>query len=82
MGLNPAALWEARTQGFAILVSTDGSSFTEVAADARYDFDPDAGNVARVDFSPVQATYVRLVFSANSSSRSNGAQAAEIMIFE
>lgn len=80
--LNPAALWEARTQGFAVLVSTDGSSFTEVAADARYEFSPDTGNMVRVDFSPVQAAYVRLVFSINSSSRSNGAQAAEIMVFE
>lgn len=80
--LNPAALWEARTQGFAILVSTDGSSFTEVTADAKYDFNPDTGNMVRVDFSPVQAAYVRLVFSTNSASRTNGAQAAEIMIFE
>ena len=80
--LNPSAVWEARTQGFAVLVSTDGSSFTEVAADAKYDFNPDTGNVVRVDFSPVQAAYVRLVFSANSSARTGGAQAAEIMVFE
>lgn len=80
--LNPSAVWEARTQGFAVLVSTDGSSFTEVAADAKYDFDPDTGNLVRADFSPAQATYVRLVFSTNSSSRTGGAQAAEIMVFE
>lgn len=80
--LNPSAIWEARTQGFSILVSTDGSSFTEVAADAKYDFSPDTGNMVRVDFSPVQAAYVRLVFSTNSASRTGGAQAAEIMVFE
>lgn len=80
--LNPAAIWEARTQGFSVQVSTDGSAFTEVAADARYEFTPDTGNMVRVDFSPVEAAYVRLVFSLNSSSRSNGAQAAEIMVFE
>lgn len=80
--LNPAALWEARTQGFSIQVSTDGSNFTQVVEDARYDFDPDTGNMVRVDFSPVQAAYVRLIFSSNSASRTGGAQAAEIMVFE
>lgn len=80
--VNPAALWEARTQGFAVLTSTDGEHFTEAVADTRYDFDPDTGNLVRVDFPAVQAAYVRLVFSSNTASRTGGAQAAEIMVFE
>lgn len=80
--LNPAVIWEARTQGFSILVSTDGNSFTEVVEDTKYNFDPDTGNMVRADFSPAQAAYVRLVFSSNSASRTGGAQAAEIMVFE
>jgi hypothetical protein len=38
--------------------------------------------MVRIDFSAVQASYVKLIFSLNSSARSNGAQAAEILIFE
>ena len=80
--LNPAPIWEARTQNFEILVSGDGQSFTTVAPDARYEFTPNTGNIVRVDFDPVAARYVRLVFTAKSSGRSNGGQAAEIVIYE
>ena len=80
--LNPSAIWEARTQEFAVLVSTDGENFTEVAAAAKYDFDPNTGNRVRVDFGSVTASYVKLVFTMNSSSRTGGAQAAEIAVYE
>ncbi|MCL2003662.1 MAG: discoidin domain-containing protein [Oscillospiraceae bacterium] len=80
--LNPVPIWEARTQTFEILVSADGAAFTSVVPDTRYEFDPDTGNLARADFDPVPARYVKLIFSAKSSGRSNGAQAAEIVIFE
>ncbi len=80
--LNPAPIWEPRTQNFAILFSTDGENFTVAVPDTKYEFDPGTGNMVRVDLSPTQASYVRLVFSANSSSRSRGAQAAEILVFE
>ena len=80
--LNPAPIWEARTQNFEILVSGDGNNFTVVAPDARHEFNPDSGNIVRVDFDPVAARYVRLVFTAKSSGRSNGGQAAEIVIYE
>jgi hypothetical protein len=80
--LNPVPIWEARIQSFEILISTDGTLFNTVAADERYEFDPDTGNLARVDFDTVSAQFVRLSFSSNSSGRSNGAQAAEIMVFE
>ena len=80
--LNPAPIWESRTQTFEILVSADGGAFTVAAPDTRYEFNPDSGNIVRVDFDPVQAQFVKLVFSSKSSGRSNGAQAAEILVFE
>ena len=80
--LNPSAIWEARTQEFAVYVSTDGSNFTEVAPAAKYDFDPSTGNRVRVDFDSVTAAYVKVVFTMNSSSRTGGAQAAEIAVYE
>lgn len=80
--LNPSAVWEPRTQEIAVLVSTDGASFTEVAAAARYDFDPATGNRIRIDFDPVDASVVKVVFTMNSSSRTGGAQAAEIAVYE
>lgn len=80
--LNPAPIWEARNQNFSIHVSTDGVNFTEAVPDTRYDFNPDTGNIVRVDFDPVSARYVKLVFSAKSSGRSNGAQASEILVYE
>lgn len=80
--LNPSAIWEARTQEIALLVSTDGESFSEIVPAARYDFDPNTGNRIRIDFASVNARYVRLVFTMNSSSRTGGAQAAEIAVYE
>lgn len=80
--LNPAPIWEARTQNFSVLTSTDGENFTVAVPDANYEFTPDTGNIVRVDFDPTQASFVKLAFSAKSSARSNGAQAAEICIFE
>jgi hypothetical protein len=82
VSLNPSLLWEPRSQGFEVLVSGDGSGFTSVAANELHGFDPATGNTVRVDFAPVSARYVRLVFTANTATRTMGAQAAEIMVFE
>jgi len=80
--LNPAPIWEPRTQTFEVLVSTDGSSFTVVYPSERHQFDPDTGNIVRIDFEPTSARYVRLAFTEKSSGRSNGAQASEIQVYE
>ena len=80
--LNPASIWEPRIQEIAVQVSADGSAFTEVAAPEKYQFDPATGNRIRIDFAPVQAAWVKLVFTLNSSSRTGGAQAAEICVYE
>ena len=80
--LNPAPIWEPRSQTFEVLVSTDGSSYTSAAPSERHNFDPDTGNIVRVDFEPVSARYVKFTFTDKTSGRSNGAQAAEIQVYE
>ena len=79
--LNPAAIWEPRTQEIAVLLSADGVTFTEAAPADMYRFDAALGNRIRIDFAPAEAAFVRLVFTLNSSSRSQGAQAAEIGVY-
>ena len=79
--LNPSSIWEPRIQEIAVLVSADGESFTEAAPAEKYSFDAATGNRIRIDLEPVQAAFVRLVFTMNSSSRTGGAQAAEIAVY-
>ena len=79
--LNPSSIWEPRIQEIAVWVSADGENFTEAAAADKYQFDPATGNRIRIDFEPVQAAYVKVVFTLNSSSRTGGAQAAEICVY-
>ena len=80
--LNPSAIWEPRTQEIAVSLSMDGTSYSEAAAAAKYDFDPATGNRIRIDFPSAEVRYVRLVFTLNTSSRTGGAQAAEIEVYE
>lgn len=80
--LNPSAIWEARTQEIAVWISADGENFTELSPAAKYDFDPNTGNRIRIDFPAAEARWVKLVFTLNTSSRTGGAQAAEIEIYE
>ena len=79
--LNPSAIWEPRKQEIAVLVSPDGETFTEAAPAAVYEFDAATGNRVRIDFNAVDAAFVRVVFTMNSSSRTGGAQAAEIEVY-
>ena len=79
--LNPSSIWEPRMQEIAVQVSTDGETFTEAAAADRYQFDPATGNRVRIDFDQVQASFVKVIFTMNSSSRTGGAQAAEICVY-
>ena len=79
--LNPSSIWEPRIQEIAVQVSLDGESFTEVSPAEKYSFDAATGNRIRIDFPETQAAWVRLVFTMNSSSRTGGAQAAEICVY-
>lgn len=80
--LNPSPIWEPRIQEIAVQVSLDGEAFTEAAAAGKYEFNADFGNRIRIDFDAVQAAYVKVIFTMNSSSFSQGAQAAEICVYE
>ena len=80
--LNPSSIWEPRIQEIAVLVSLDGESFTQAAALEKYQFDAATGNRIRIDFDAAQAAFVKVIFTLNTSSRTGGAQAAEICIFE
>lgn len=81
--LNPASIWEPRTQEITVLVSTDGESFTEVSPAAAYTFDAATGNRVRIDFEPVQAAFVRVIISSNTAApaHAKGGQVAEICIY-
>ncbi len=79
--LNPSAIWEPRIQEIAVWVSLDGESYTQVSAPDKYQFDAATGNRIRIDFEAVPAAFVRVVFTMNSSSRTGGAQAAEICVY-
>ena len=80
--LNPSSIWEPRIQEIAVQVSLDGETYTEVAAPEKYQFDAATGNRIRIDFDPVQAAYVKLIFTMSSAARTGGAQAAEICVYE
>ena len=79
--LNPSSIWEPRIQEIAVLVSLDGENFTEAASADKYQFDAATGNRIRIDFEAVRAAWVKVVFTLNTSSRTGGAQAAEIGIY-
>ena len=79
--LNPSSIWEPRIQEIAVWVSQDGETFTEVAAAEKYQFDPATGNRIRIDFDAADAAFVKVIFTLNSSSRTGGAQAAEICVY-
>ena len=81
--LNPASIWEPRTQEITVLVSTDGENFTEVSPAAAYTFDAETGNRVRIDFGAVQASHVRVIITSNTAApaHAKGAQVAEICIY-
>lgn len=81
--LNPASIWEPRTQEITVLVSTDGENFTEVSPAAAYTFDAETGNRVRIDFGTVQASHVRVIITSNTAApaHAKGAQVAEICIY-
>ena len=79
--LNPSSIWEPRIQEIAVQVSRDGETFTEAAAAEKYQFDAATGNRICIDFDAVEAAYVKVIFTLNSSSRTGGAQAVEICVY-
>jgi hypothetical protein len=58
--------WGARSQTIAVSGSTDGSSFSSLAAAAARAFDPSTGNTVTVTFPAASVRYLRATFTANS----------------
>ena len=81
VSLNPSSIWEPRIQEIAVQISTDGETFTEVSAPEKYNFDAATGNRIRIDFPAAEAAFVKVIFTLNTSSRTGGAQAAEIGVY-
>lgn len=80
VALNPDPVWTKRSQTFSILVSEDGTKFTEEVASKEYSFDPKTGNYVMIPLSKVKKIKgVQLVFSANTGSK--GAQMAELELY-
>lgn len=80
--LNPAAIWGPRTQTFEIQASLDGQEFTTIVPSTQYQFDPNTGNLAVIEFEPTEAAYVQFIFTQNSGTFEKGGQAAEICLYE
>ncbi|MEW1860583.1 choice-of-anchor D domain-containing protein [Streptomyces sp. NPDC088194] len=64
--LPPATAWSTRTQTLSVQGSTDGSSFSTLAASADRTFDPSTGNTVTITFNAADARYVRVNITANS----------------
>lgn len=81
--LPPLLTWEPREQTIEILTSTDGVNFTSVVAPTKYLFDPQTGNVNSIAFldGAVEARYIKLAWSSNSSLGGYGAQLSEIYVY-
>ena len=65
MDLPPSTAWGTRTQTITIQGSTDGSTYTTLAASAGYTFNPATGNTVTVTFAAATVRYVKLTFTAN-----------------
>ncbi|MGW6293898.1 CARDB domain-containing protein [Streptomyces sp. NPDC055058] len=71
--------WEARTQSLAVLGSTDGDTFTTLAAGKARSFDPSAANTVDIGLPGADARYVRVRVTSNSGW--NAAQLSELEVY-
>lgn len=77
--LNPARIWNKRTETIEFLASDDGTSFTPLMPPTDYAFDPASnGNAVSVTLN-VKARYLRLVFTANTGAKAG--QVAELEVY-
>ena len=71
--------WEARGQTLGVQGSTDGSTFTPLAASASRSFSPSSANTVVLDFPSTDVRYVRVQLTANTGW--NAAQLSEVEIY-
>ncbi|GAB3948666.1 glycosyl hydrolase family 28-related protein [Micromonospora vulcania] len=57
--------WERRTQTLSVLGSTDGSSYSTLAASAGRDFDPGAGNTVSIGLPTGDRRFIRVTVTGN-----------------
>ena len=65
--LPPGTAWQARSQTLSVSGSTDGSSFTQLAAPASHRFDPATGNTVTILFPATAQRWLRVTVTANSA---------------
>ncbi|MBB5869298.1 hypothetical protein F4553_002677 [Allocatelliglobosispora scoriae] len=65
MKLPPATAWATRTETVQVLGSTDGTTFSEIAAATGYTFNPATGNSASANFTATNRRYIRLTVTGN-----------------
>jgi len=63
--LPPSTAWGARTQTLSIGGSSNGSTFTTLAASAGYTFDPATGNSVTIAVGTTSQRYVRVTITGN-----------------
>lgn len=71
--------WEERSQTLSVLTSNDNSTYATTVASAAYTFSPSSSNTVTINFSQVNARYIRLQFTANT--KATGGQVAEFEIY-
>jgi hypothetical protein len=79
MDLPPSTAWSTRTQTITVQGSTDGSTYTTLAASAGYTFDPSTGNTATITFASSSVRYIKLTFTANTGWPAG--QLSELQVF-
>jgi cytochrome c len=77
--LPPSTAWGTRTQTLSVAGSTDGSTFTTIAASAGYAFDPATGNTVTITFAATSRRFIRLNFTANTGWPAG--QVSELQVF-
>ncbi|MFD9735456.1 discoidin domain-containing protein [Umezawaea sp. NPDC059074] len=73
------ASWGSRTQTLAVQGSANGSSFTDLATSAQYNFAPANGNSVTVTFTATSTRYVRVAITANTVQP--GGQLSEVEVY-
>ncbi|MBT2442930.1 discoidin domain-containing protein [Streptomyces sp. ISL-36] len=71
--------WETRNQTLTVQGSSDGTSFTTLAASAPRTFAPSAANTVTLDLPHAEARYIRVQVSSNTAW--NAAQLSELEIY-
>lgn len=71
--------WEARTQTLAVQGSTDGDTYSTLAASAARVFSPSAANSVTIDLTAEQVRYIRVQVTGNTGW--NAAQLSQVEVY-